>query len=559
MDAAVAQIVNITSASPERAAQYLQLADGDLDAAVMLYFENNGADPSGGPSSSYSAPPPPPASSRPGATGDAQNPIDIDDGTISDDNDPEITGFRKAGASEGQPQPQSIGATFDSDAEYARRLQEEMYGGAGGQGPTGEEEVRAPIARQSETLLGPGADVGPLNDRDIPAHVMEQMQRMQNRRAPQRECYFSLRSADNLTMTARPGIFNQRPATSAIWNDRDDGDPESGLLAESTGGASETSSRSNMLAKMFQPPWELMYKGGWDSAREVGREEQKWLLVNIQDGSVFDCQVLNRDLWKNPSVVETVKENFIFLQYSKDDIRADQYLQYYFQEHSNPDLYPHIAIVDPRTGEQVKVWSAEVPKPGDFLMQLHEFLDRYSLSSHARNPVAKRKSEVKKPKSIDQMTEEEQLERALQASLAADPETAGRFKVEDPDDLTRSVGDAPDTDVMSIVENGHESPSPPSPFQLIPSDRPHVEPPTGSDVTRIQFRHPAGRIIRRFAVSDPVRRIFEWLKAEPLEGKEGAVFELVSMGKNLMEVADQSIEGAGLKNGTVMIEVLEGS
>ena len=309
-----------------------------------------------------------------------------------------------------------------------------------------------------------------------------------------------------------------------------------------------------------------MYKGGWESAREEGREQLKWLLVNIQDGSVFDCQILNRDLWKNSSVVDTVRENFIFLQYSKDDIRADQYLQYYFQEHSNPDLYPHIAIVDPRTGEQVKVWSTEVPKPGDFLMQLHEFLDRYSLSSHARNPIAKRKPEVKKPRTIDQMTEEEQLERAVQASLAAQPESAAKAKFEDPDDLTRSVGEMGekgkaierDGDPMSIVENGHETSSAPSPFSLIPSDRPHQEPAAGPDVTRIQFRHPAGRIIRRFATSDPVRRIFEWLKAEPLEGKEATAFELVAMGQNLMDVADQSIEQAGLKNGTVMIEFLEG-
>lgn len=287
-------------------------------------------------------------------------------------------------------------------------------------------------------------------------------------------------------------------------------------MAESTGGASESSSRSSMLAKMFQPPWDLMYKGGWDSAREEGREGLKWLLVNIQDGSVFDCQVLNRDLWKNASVVDTVRENFIFLQYSKDDIRADQYLQYYFQEHSNPDLYPHIAIVDPRTGEQVKVWSAEVPKAGDFLMQLHEFLDRYSLSSHARNPVAKRRSEAVKPKSLDQMTEDEQVEKALQASLAAQTEDGGKAKVEDPDDLTRSVGDMGmkhqsakrESDAISGIENGQKSSdAPASPFSIIHSDRPHIEPAAGPDVTRIQFRHPAGRVIRRFATSDDVKRI----------------------------------------------------
>ncbi len=185
MDADIAQIVTVTSASPERAAQYLQLADGNLDAAIMLYFESNGADLSGDPSSYSAPPPPPPASSRPGGTGNAQDPIDIDEGTISDDNDPEITGFRKVGRSEQVTLPQAPGPNLDADAEYARRLQEEMYGAGGGQGLGGEEEIREPIARQSETLLGPGADVAPLDERDIPAHVMEQMHRMQNRRGTQ--------------------------------------------------------------------------------------------------------------------------------------------------------------------------------------------------------------------------------------------------------------------------------------------------------------------------------------------------------------------------------------
>ena len=34
-------------------------------------------------------------------------------------------------------------------------------------------------------------------------------------------------------------------------------------------------------------------------------------------------------------------------------------------------------------------------------------------------------------------------------------------------------------------------------------------------------------------------------------------FELVSMGKNLIESKDQTIEEAGLKNGTVMVEFVE--
>ena len=42
-----------------------------------------------------------------------------------------------------------------------------------------------------------------------------------------------------------------------------------------------------------------------------------------------------------------------------------------------------------------------------------------------------------------------------------------------------------------------------------------------------------------------------------MEGKEGVDLELIFMGKNLMPVIDQTIEEAGLKNGSVMVEFIQ--
>lgn len=359
---------------------------------------------------------------------------------------------------------------------------------------------------------------------------------------------------------ARPGIFNQR---ESIWTNAEN--PEASQrdqLSRTTGGASESSSRAGMLAEMFRPPFEIMSRMGWDQAREVGKEGEKWLLVNIQDPSIFDCQVLNRDIWKHPGIMETVKENFIFMQYTKDDPRGGQYTQYYFQDKENADAYPHIAIVDPRTGEQVKVWSGQpAPKAADFLMQLHEFLDRYSLKASAKNPVARRKPELKKATQVEKMTEEQMLEMAMQNSLApAEPSRRDG----DPDELTKSFVDTDSSHGTGVedtsmpgVEPAEPNGSNNSPFASISSDSPHSEPPADTPTTRIQFRHPNGRVVRRFALSDPVRRIYEWLKASPLEGKEGVEFELICMGKNLIESLDQTIEEAGLKNSSVMVELLE--
>ncbi|OJJ42942.1 hypothetical protein ASPZODRAFT_124545 [Penicilliopsis zonata CBS 506.65] len=529
----VAQFSEITGSSPELAIQYLQLTEFNIEQAMQLYFENGGAPLAEEPSVSTSGP----QHSAHTATG-----YEGRSGVVNLDSEDDLAiDETRSTPPQNQATHTSSGAhTFEDDAAMARRLQEELYAGQ-----DNTDGVRAPMARTTETLVGPGAD---FDDGDMHASLLGQLRTRQSRRG-------------------RPGIFNQRD-TASIWTGVEGGEAsQRERLAAATGGASEASAKSNMLAEMYRPPFELMSKLPWDMAREEGRDDEKWLLVNIQDPSIFDCQLLNRDLWKDEGVKETVKEHFIFLQFAKDDPRASPYLQYYFQDSDVSDNYPHIAIVDPRTGEQVKVWSGPpVLKAAEFLMQLHEFLDRYSLKHNVRNPVAKRKVE-KKEKSIDAMTEEEMMEMALRNSLG---EGAGAHqRMADPDDLTRSMEDikgkgrAVDEDVaMSELGEeeedegeGHE----PSVFHYIPGDCPHTEPAADpATTTRIQFRHPSGRVIRRFALSDPVQRIYEWLKADPpLEDKAGVEFELNAMGRNLIDQLDTTIEDAGLKNGTVMIGYLE--
>lgn len=297
----------------------------------------------------------------------------------------------------------------------------------------------------------------------------------------------------------------------------------------------------------------------WDEARDQGKDELKWLLVNLQDMTDFNCQALNRDIWKNPAVADLVRENFVFLQYAKEDPQAEQYITFYFpnQSHENPNNYPHVSIVDPRTGEQVKVWSgAPFPSATDFPAQLAEFLDRYSLSPNAKNPVVKTKR-PERSVDVDRMTEEEMLEMALKNSLAANGgESSSTPDLVDPDELTKSTGDVGKGKGVEGETQQQEQ----SAFAKIPSNRPHVEPANDpAATTRIQFRHPNGRVIRRFDIRDRVERIYEWLKAEPLEGKEGVAFELKTMpaGKDLIEDLDETIEEAGLKQGTVMIEFVE--
>ena len=358
----------------------------------------------------------------------------------------------------------------------------------------------------------------------------------------------------------RPGIFNQQQTRqTSVWDDSADSSARRRELATATGGASDSSSKANMLAEMYRPPFDIMFNRPWDSARDEGKDEEKWLLVNIQDPAVFDCQVLNRDIWKNEDIKATVRENFIFMQYSKDDPRGQQYINYYFQNRDSPDAYPHIGVVDPRTGEQVKTWTGPpVPKAIDFHAELHEFLDRYSLKANARNPVAQRKPE-RKTVDPSRMTEEEMLEMALQNSMSNNNNDAGP-KEDDPDALTRAA--SPDEKGKGKAADADESEtngSSDSAFAQISDAKPHTEPPPDKDTTtRIQFKGgSAGVKVRRFRLDDPVRTLFEWIKAGGWEGKEGADFELVFLRQNLVEVLDSTVQEAGLKNGSVMVEFAE--
>ncbi|KAK4098772.1 hypothetical protein N658DRAFT_431262 [Parathielavia hyrcaniae] len=533
----IESFMGITGANRTAAERMLELCGSELEQAIQLWFtdedlqrsltnagpSNAAAGASSGSTTLSSRPNRPPIGRE-----DAQGVIHLD----SDDDD--------VAMSEDEPDETdevvniARQAQEEEDAAVARRLQEELYTGQ----TTDETGVRAPMARTTETLVGPSfAD----DDDDGHAAVLAQMRRRQQARA-------------------RPP---NNPFAQSVWEEN----ARAAARPASLGSAEP--SRASRLAELFRPPYDLMSHLGWDEARDEGKESKKWLLVNLQDMSDFNCQALNRDIWKDEAVKLLVKENFIFLQFDKNDYAAEQYVTFYFpnESHQNPNNYPHVSIIDPRTGEQVKVVSG-IPFPSalEFHAQLAEFLDRYSLSAHSKNPVVKAKR-PERSVDVDRMTEEEMLEMALQNSLDANGSSA-RPNIPDPDSFTESPhqtegkgkekAEATETAAAGVEPEALSAQE--SAFSQIHSNLPHVEPPPDPQTTtRLQVRNPPGRIIRRFRLDDRVRRIYEWLKAEPLDGKVGVEFELKSMpqGVDLIEHLDETIQEAGLANGTVMLEFIE--
>lgn len=197
---AVAQFAGITGSTPAIAAQYLHLADNNTEQAIELYFANDGADlePLSVPPHSSHPPPIPSSSTRPPGHRrgyqDEEGVVHLDsdqedeDFTVDDgDDDVEVISRPDPAISRStsalQPPsratpPNGPSGTVNDDEAMARRMQEEIYGAAGAGGPSSEaldeHGYRAPLARTTETLVGPDS-FDPSNADEMRAAVMQQM------------------------------------------------------------------------------------------------------------------------------------------------------------------------------------------------------------------------------------------------------------------------------------------------------------------------------------------------------------------------------------------------
>ena len=117
------------------------------------------------------------------------------------------------------------------------------------------------------------------------------------------------------------------------------------------------------LAQLFAPPRSIMFQGSFEQAREMAKQRKKWMIVTLHDPSEFACQTLNRDLWKEDQVQAIVRESFVFQQFIISSSDGQQYRNFYPVE-----SVPHIAIIDPRTGERVKIWHM-APTVQEFMIE----------------------------------------------------------------------------------------------------------------------------------------------------------------------------------------------
>ncbi|XP_061099085.1 UBX domain-containing protein 7 [Conger conger] len=229
--------------------------------------------------------------------------------------------------------------------------------------PLPEDEVRAPIPQKQDILVEPEPLFG------VP-----------KRRRPARSIFDGFRDFQTETIRQEQELRN----------------------------GSAVDKKLSTLADLFRPPIELMHKGSFETAKDCGQLDNKWLMINIQNVQDFSCQCLNRDVWSNNAVRTIIREHFIFWQVYHDSEEGQRYIQFY-----KLNKFPYISILDPRTGQKMVEWNQL--DVSSFLEQVSGFLSEHGqldgLSS--RPPPAKRA----RSESLIDASEDSQLEAAIRASL----------------------------------------------------------------------------------------------------------------------------------------------
>jgi hypothetical protein len=441
--------------------------------------------------------------------------------------------------------PPQAANTHANDEEMAQRMQQEAYGGGGPQEVDDVREADANIHRH-ETLVdsfggmsGGGFYGNPQPPR--PADIFGTrgtsiFNQMINRENEIHDDFEDEGDSDD--------DYHETNNDDIIVLDSDE-EPERELSRRRRDISSredELTSTQRRLANLFRPPFDIMSIIDLDSAKAQGKTQHKWILINIQDSSEFRCQVLNRDFWSNSKVKAIVKESFIFLQYQNDSGNGINYLNFYSTEE-----VPHIAILDPLTGERVHKWKdGEVPQVDQWVEEVEEFLSKFSLVPGSNNPMVKHEV-VFDP---DALSEEQQIEFAMKQSIAdSNGKSVDKAISLDSEEET-TIKPEEEEEVLSEFE------------KIQPVN--HVEPENGATVTRIQIRFPNGkRLIHKVDMNDKIIAIFEWLKYILAEKPEeyGVSNEdkfNLSNGSNkafkFIDSLEVTVEEANLRNASILLE-----
>lgn len=105
--------------------------------------------------------------------------------------------------------------------------------------------------------------------------------------------------------------------------------------------------KRSRLDHLYRPPVEICFSGSFQAARDFAQMQNRWLLVNVQDNSSFQSQILNRDIWSSCKIRDILKAYFVFWQIAIDNVEGIRFKTFYDVKN-----LPYVCVIDPRTGEK---------------------------------------------------------------------------------------------------------------------------------------------------------------------------------------------------------------
>jgi len=197
-----------------------------------------------------------------------------------------------------------------------------------------------------------------------------------------------------------------------------------------------------------------------------------------------------------------------------------------YADRYNVTSYPHVGIIDPRTGRLVlrrEGWTQMNPMTAAAFSELAtDFCSRHSFdnpplapqlhgTAFGSHPSTSRPG--KRP--VNEMTEEEQLEAALQASRNEMEEDDLPVQTTDTGDNDQSQVAVPADNMENIKDNSTDSnlkSAESSWEQEIAGMDVGDEPTVNDGVARIMFRMPDGKkLVRKFYLTDPVKKVYGYV------------------------------------------------
>lgn len=234
-----------------------------------------------------------------------------------------------------------------------------------------EDEVRPPILPKREQLILPNEDNFRYRKRRTvaartvcPLRNFELEGRMQEERlnAAVMGDYISLDASAEMDPVSFVASDSLKPKPNVLGFANSTREFVQSKVVASTQPSSKSSVPSR-LSELFRPPVDITFCGSFQAARDYAKEQNKWLIVNVQDMSNFNCQVLNRDIWSSEKLRGVIKKYFIFWQVAIDNTDGHRFQVFY-----GIQVFPYVGIIDPRTGEEKLSY-----KTG-FQLTLNEFM-----------------------------------------------------------------------------------------------------------------------------------------------------------------------------------------